>query len=201
MVKKALNRWRRVPRLPHLHIARLQQTVSGFPAGGGADSIVRVFIPAMERGLGQPVIIDYRPGAFNVVGTQALVKSVPDGYTIGVGGKVDIIMGDARLSMEREEPQRFDVLALDAFSSDAIPVHLLTKEAVAIYGKHLAPDGVLAVHISNRYLDLEPVVENVAKEFGYERLSISDGDGERDWWIYSSTWVLLSKNKIDVVCR
>lgn len=115
--------------------------------------------------------------------------------TIALGGKVDIIMGDARLSMEREEPQRLDVLALDAFSSDAIPVHLLTKEAVAIYGKHLAPDGVLAVHISNRYLDLEPVVENVAKEFGYQRLSISDGDGEKDWWIYSSTWVLLSKNK------
>ncbi len=115
--------------------------------------------------------------------------------TQAVGGKVDVIMGDARLSMEREEPQRFDVLALDAFSSDAIPVHLLTKEAVGIYGKHLAADGVLAVHISNRYLDLEPVVENLAKEFGYERLSISDGDGEKDWWIYSSTWVLLSKNK------
>ncbi|MEQ2007098.1 MAG: fused MFS/spermidine synthase [Limisphaerales bacterium] len=115
--------------------------------------------------------------------------------TIAIGGKVDIIMGDARLSMEREDPQRFDVLALDAFSSDAIPVHLLTKEAVAIYGRHLATNGVLAIHISNRYLDLEPVVENVAKEFGYERLSISDGDGEKDWWIYSSTWVLLSKNK------
>lgn len=115
------------------------------------------------------------------------------------GGTVDIIMGDARLSMEAElragQPQRLDVLALDAFSSDAIPVHLLTKEAVAIYGKHLAPDGVLAVHISNRYLDLEPVVANVAKEFGYERLSVSDGEGEKDWWIYSSTWVLLSKNK------
>jgi hypothetical protein len=115
--------------------------------------------------------------------------------TRALGGTVDVIMGDARLSMESEEPQRFDVLALDAFSSDAIPVHLLTKEAVAIYGKHLAPDGVLAVHISNRYLDLEPVVENVAKEFGYQRLSVSDGDGEKDWWIYSSTWVLLSKNK------
>jgi SAM-dependent methyltransferase len=115
--------------------------------------------------------------------------------TQAVGGKVDVIMGDARLSMEREEPQRFDVLALDAFSSDAIPVHLLTKEAVSIYGKHLAADGVLVVHISNRYLDLEPVVENLAKEFGYERLSISDGDGDKDWWIYSSTWVLLSKNK------
>ncbi len=115
--------------------------------------------------------------------------------TIALGGKVDIIMGDARLSMEREEPQRLDVLALDAFSSDAIPVHLLTKEAMAIYGKHLAPDGVLAIHISNRYLDLEPVVANLAKEFGYQRLSIADGEGEKDWWIYSSTWVLLSKNK------
>lgn len=112
-----------------------------------------------------------------------------------LGGQVDVIMGDARLSMEREKSQQFDILALDAFSSDAIPVHLLTKEAVAIYGKHLAPDGVLAIHISNRYLDLEPVVENVAKEFGYQRLSISDGEGEKDWWIYSSTWVLLSKNK------
>ena len=121
--------------------------------------------------------------------------------TIALGGQVDIIMGDARLSMEREEPQRFDVLALDAFSSDAIPVHLLTKEAVAIYGKHLATNGVLAIHISNRYLDLEPVVENVAKEFGYHRLSVSDGDGEKDWWIYSSTWVLLSKKKefIDLI--
>ena len=104
-------------------------------------------------------------------------------------------MGDARLSMENEPPQKFDVLALDAFSSDAIPVHLLTKEAVAIYGKHLAPDGVLAVHISNRYLDLEPVVANLAKEFGYERLSISGGEAEKDWWVYSSTGVLLSKNK------
>ncbi len=114
--------------------------------------------------------------------------------TRALGGTVDVVLGDARLSMEREEPQRFDVLALDAFSSDAIPVHLLTKEAVAIYGKHLATNGVLAIHISNRYLDLEPVVASVAKHFGYEHLSISDGDGEKDWWIYSSTWVLLSKN-------
>ena len=115
--------------------------------------------------------------------------------TRALGGTVDVILGDARLSMEREEPQRFDVLALDAFSSDAIPVHLLTKEAVAIYGKHLATNGVLAIHISNRYLDLEPVVENVAKEFGYLHLSVSDGEGDKDWWIYSSTWVLLSKNQ------
>ncbi|MES1194702.1 MAG: fused MFS/spermidine synthase, partial [Opitutus sp.] len=76
--------------------------------------------------------------------------------------KVDVILGDARLSMERElanrESQQFDVLALDAFSSDAIPVHLLTVEAFGIYLSHLKPDGVIAVHVSNRYLELRPVV-------------------------------------------
>ena len=65
-------------------------------------------------------------------------------------------------TMEAEPPQAYDVLALDAFSSDAIPVHLLTEEAVEIYLRHLKPDGVLAVHVSNRYLDLEPVVANLA---------------------------------------
>jgi SAM-dependent methyltransferase len=114
--------------------------------------------------------------------------------TITNGAKVDIIMGDARLSMEREEPQKLDVLALDAFSSDAIPVHLLTKEAMQIYQKHLAPDGVLAVHISNRYLNLEPVVANLAKEFGYSMVTVEDSNTAEEWWIYTSTWVLLSKN-------
>jgi len=114
--------------------------------------------------------------------------------TITNGARVDIIMGDARLSMEREEPQKLDVLALDAFSSDAIPVHLLTKEAMQIYQKHLAPDGVLAVHISNRYLNLEPVVANLAKEFGYSMVTVEDSNTAEEWWIYTSTWVLLSKN-------
>ena len=67
-------------------------------------------------------------------------------------------MGDARLSLEREAPENFDVLAVDAFSSDSIPVHLLTSQAMALYFRHLSPDGILAVHISNHYLDLEPVL-------------------------------------------
>jgi SAM-dependent methyltransferase len=113
-------------------------------------------------------------------------------------GKVDVVMGDARLMLERElkenQPQHFDLLALDAFSSDAIPVHLLTKEAFEIYWKHLKPDGVLAVHISNRYLNLRPVVEKLAAHFGLEAVSISDDD-ESNWWVYATTWVLVSKNK------
>ena len=84
--------------------------------------------------------------------------------------RVDVILGDARLSMENElarnEPQQFDVLVLDAFAGDAIPVHLLTSEAFAIYLRHLRrPGGVIAVHISNRFVDLRPVLWKVAERF------------------------------------
>lgn len=107
-------------------------------------------------------------------------------------------MGDARLVMEEEvaknQRQNFDLLALDAFSSDAIPVHLLTKEAFEIYLQQIKPDGVIAVHISNRYLDLRPVVEKLAEHFGLQVATISD-DHEPDWWIYATTWMVLSKNK------
>ncbi len=111
---------------------------------------------------------------------------------------VDVIMGDARLSMERElaagEPQKFDVLALDAFSSDSIPVHLLTREAFGIYLKQLKPDGVLAVHTSNRYLNLRPVVERLAAEYGLKAATISIDD-EPDWWVYRTTWILVTRNQ------
>lgn len=110
--------------------------------------------------------------------------------------KVDLVLGDARLSMEREikanQPQQFDLLALDAFSSDAIPVHLLTKEAIGLYLQELKPDGILAVHTSNRYLDLRPVVERLAKESGLHAVTVFDDD-EPDWWIYPTTWVLLTR--------
>ncbi|MEO5960751.1 MAG: fused MFS/spermidine synthase [Opitutaceae bacterium] len=112
--------------------------------------------------------------------------------------KVEVVMGDARLSMENEVAnggsQKFDLLALDAFSSDAIPVHLLTKEAFEIYVRQLKPDGVLAVHVSNRYLDLRPVVENLAAEFGLECATIPN-DYEEEWWLYRTTWILVTKNK------
>jgi spermidine synthase len=92
------------------------------------------------------------------------------------------------------QAQNLDLIALDAFSSDAIPVHLLTAEAFAIYLKHLKPDGVIAVHISNRYLDLQPVVERLAEKFGLGTACISD-DNTSNWWLYDTTWVLVSKNR------
>ena len=76
--------------------------------------------------------------------------------------KIETVLGDARLSLEREAPQNFDVLAVDAFSGDSIPVHLITYEAFTEYLRHLKPDGVIAFHVSNRFLDLKPVLLEIA---------------------------------------
>jgi hypothetical protein len=110
--------------------------------------------------------------------------------------EVEVAPGDARLSLEREPPQHFDLLVLDAFSGDAVPVHLLTREAFEVYQRHLNTNGLIAVHISNHYLDLEPVVVNLARHFGYQLAAIDyeDTENEGDWWLYSSTWVLLTRN-------
>ena len=102
-----------------------------------------------------------------------------------------ILMGDARLTMERLEPQNFDLLAVDAFSSDAIPVHLLTRETMQLYARHLKPNGILALHISNRYLNLEPVCEGGAEFLNRQAWTVADeGDGSE--YLSSSTWVLVT---------
>jgi len=105
--------------------------------------------------------------------------------------KVEVALGDARLSLERELPENFDVLALDAFSSDAIPVHLLTVEAFKTYLRHLKPGGVLAVHISNRYLDLVPVVQQAARHLSLELRQVENDDDD-DAGVYRSDWMLVS---------
>jgi SAM-dependent methyltransferase len=105
--------------------------------------------------------------------------------------KIDIALGDARLSLEREPVQGFDVLALDAFSSDAIPVHLLTVEAFRTYLRHVKPRGVVAVHVSNRYLDLVPVLQQAARQLSLE-LREADNDDDDDKGVFRSDWVLLS---------
>ncbi len=106
-------------------------------------------------------------------------------------GKVEVAMGDARLSLEREQPENFDVLAVDAFSSDAIPVHLLTREAMDLYFRHLRPDGILAMHISNRHLDLEPVLAGEARSSGRRARRVENEDDEGAG-VFASTWVLIT---------
>ena len=109
--------------------------------------------------------------------------------------RVEIVPGDARLSLERESSPQFDLLVLDAFSSDAIPVHLLTQEAFATYFQHLKSDGVIAVHISNRHLDLLRPLVGVAKQFQLMLINIQWDQKDRPWWFSTSNWVLLSHNQ------
>ncbi len=106
--------------------------------------------------------------------------------------KIEIVEGDARLSMEAEPSQQYDVIAVDAFSGDAIPVHLLTAEALQLYQRHLRPGGVLAFHISNTYLDLAPVVKALADHAGLPAVLISSPEDE--YGGYAADWVLVTAN-------
>jgi SAM-dependent methyltransferase len=108
--------------------------------------------------------------------------------------RIDVVPGDARLSLEREPPQRFDVLAVDAFSGDAIPVHLLTREAVALYLRHLKPNGILAIHTSNTYLELAPVVKQLADAAEYPSRLIANQNDD-DNLISNADWVLITRNE------
>jgi hypothetical protein len=108
--------------------------------------------------------------------------------------KIEVVMGDARLSLESEASQEFDVLAVDAFSGDAIPVHLLTKQAFSLYLRHLKPDGILAIHTSNTYLNLPPVVQLLANDALYPVRLIGNSDNRRKL-VDSSDWVLITRNK------
>jgi spermidine synthase len=104
-----------------------------------------------------------------------------------------VFLGDGRLVLEGLPDEGLDLLAMDAFTSDAVPVHLLTKEAYVTYQRHLKPSGVLAINISNRYLDLEPVVAQAASDLGWMGVTVAD-EGEWEEYYTSSTWILLSRS-------
>ena len=180
---------------------RLMQptTYYGYNSGIGLairEAQVRLGLRVGVIGLGTGTIAAYgRPGdtyrfydinplVIDIARTQ--FRFLPDSKA-----KVDVVLGDARLSLEREPPQNYDVLAVDAFSSDAIPVHLLTREAFALYFGHLQPGGVLAVHVSNKHLRLAPVIEMSAVSLG-KRAVLIDTDDEDDKAVFGATWVLIS---------
>src|SRR6202043_2025265 len=83
----------------------------------------------------------------------------------GSPAKTEVILGDGRLALEKQSSGSFDVLVLDAFSDDTIPVHLMTKEAFGLYFHLLKPDGTLAIHLTNRYIDLNPIVDAQAANY------------------------------------
>src|SRR5262249_5410082 len=107
---------------------------------------------------------------------------------------ITVVPGDARLSLERESPRGFDLLVLDAFTSDAIPVHLLTAEAFDTYARHLKPDGVIAIHVSNRNLDLIPVVAGAMEHLNMDMIYIHWSQHPMPFGFYSSSWLLMTRN-------
>src|SRR5437763_5873740 len=109
-------------------------------------------------------------------------------------GKVDVVLGDGRLSLENEPAeQRFDVLAVDAFSGDAIPVHLLTAECFDVYLQHLAPNGIISIHVSNQHLDLEPVIRKLA-EHAHLAAALVDAT-PANTYEFHSRWMLLAREQ------
>lgn len=115
-------------------------------------------------------------------------------YLSDCQARSQVVLGDARLSLERQAPQNFDVLAVDAFSSDSIPIHLLTAEAFRVYLGHLKPDGILAVHISNRFLNLEPVVRSHAEALGLQSLYTHNKRDSKKA-INGATWALVGEKE------
>lgn len=119
-------------------------------------------------------------------------------YLRNAEAPVRIVLGDARLSLARAPRGAYDLILLDAFSSDAVPVHLLTREALGTYLERLAPGGRIAFHVSNRYLDLESVIGDLARERG---LAVTVGSGPKsqpDRYVQWSTWVVVARTERDL---
>jgi SAM-dependent methyltransferase len=107
--------------------------------------------------------------------------------------RIERVLGDARLALEREPAQGFDVLAVDAFSGDSVPVHLLTAEAMDVYLRHMKPDGVIAFHVTNRFLALAPVITKVAEARGLHAVLVHD-EAEQSDWLHRTDWVLVARD-------
>lgn len=111
-------------------------------------------------------------------------------------GDYEIVLGDARLKLEQQESRRYDAMLLDAFSSDSVPVHLLTREAMQAYRKHLKPNGIIAFHVSNRYMDLIPIVGALAHDAGMTAVSFLDpADDETEVEKTASMYVFVSPRR------
>jgi len=150
-------------------------------------------------GLGTGTLAAYgRPGdVFRFYDINPLVEPIARHlftYLKESAATIEVVPGDARLSMAQEPPQGYDVIVIDAFSSDAIPVHLITSQAIDLYRRHLQPGGIIAFHVSNHFLDLAPVVDDLARHAAMQAAFILN-EGDDDIGEYSSDWVLVTSNQ------
>ncbi|HXW69154.1 MAG TPA: fused MFS/spermidine synthase, partial [Dissulfurispiraceae bacterium] len=183
--------------------ARRDKPVSYYSPASGIGMAIEHLRTGARRvgiiGLGAGTISAYaRPGdVYRFYEINPLVKKIAlqqFSYLSDCRGKVEILIGDGRLLLEQENNQQYDLLAVDAFSSDSIPIHLLTVEAIQLYFHHLTPEGILALHISNLHLDIAPVIEQVRSTLGKQAILISS-DGDDDEEIYEADWVLMTSGR------
>jgi SAM-dependent methyltransferase len=179
---------RRYPTTYYAHDSGIGRALTALmqqgPLNVGVIGLGAGTLAAYARPIDRYSFYEINPNVVKIATTQfTFLKDCPAPHPV--------IPGDARLSLEREPPQQFDILALDAFSGDSIPVHLLTREAFQLYWRHLQPDGILAVHVSNKYLSLAPVVALAAlKNRKLAMLLSYDGDETNEE--LSSDWVLIT---------
>ncbi len=188
----------------YTHPARRKEVASYYCADTGYGLLMKLRQAGQPQkigviGLGTGTLAGYsRPGdVYRYYEINPLVQPIANEhfwYLRNAEGQVQVVMGDARLSLEREPPQGFDVLVVDAFSSDSIPVHLLTREALGVYLRHMSENGVIAFHISNRFINLQPVLERVAKAAGKRSLLVETDDSD-DGTCYGTTWVLVANQR------
>jgi SAM-dependent methyltransferase len=186
------------------YLARERQRlpIKYYGAETGIGIALREFFTGPKRvgiiGLGTGTIAAYgKPGdTFRFYEINRQVIEIAESlffYTRESPAHVEIVEGDARLALEQDTTPPFDVLALDAFSGDAIPLHLLTREAMALYVRHLKPDGVMVFHVSNNYLTLAPVVAQLAEEIGYRAVDVKSHENPEEL-LLPTEWMLVSKN-------
>lgn len=186
-----------------LDAAKRRTPTMYFSPGSGAGRLLTGFPKAGPLrvgivGLGAGTLAAYdRPGdvyRFYEIDPN-VVRLAREQFTFlsDAAGTVEVVTGDGRLAMEREASQAYDVLILDAFAGDVIPAHLLTAEAFATYARHLAPGGAIAIHATNRYLDLSREIVPLAERLGYE-VGVVDTPREVGRLIWAARYIILSKN-------
>lgn len=187
----------------HIAADKLDLPTTYYSADGGAGKAMQIKAAGGPLrvgviGLGVGTLVSYgRKGDyFRLYEIDPLVIDIARNnfsYLSRTAASTEIVLGDARLQLELEPDQQFDILVVDAFSGDSVPIHLLTREAFAQYFRHMKPDGVLAVHITNRFLDLQPVVKTAADYFGKD-IRLVDFEGDRERLVFRSRWALIGSD-------
>ena len=170
----------------HSGVGRAFAAVAGAPVRVGVIGLGAGTMATYGRKGDVIRFYDINPQVIEVARTQFTYLSDSE-------AEIQTVLGDARLAMEREASQQYDILVVDAFSSDAIPLHLITLEAMDTYLRHMKPGGVIAFHVTNRYLNLKPVVALLAQARGLSAMNVAD-DGEDSRFSSSTDWVLVARH-------